>query len=115
MALHLKDTLFQSQRYMQVVEPYLLSQEIDMRFKPEKEIVSQMTEVLKTVIYYTSLLTKQEKFEAFYNVIRSLGFPETTWPTHQWTRMQMNYITKMKRLGRGIQFNQKLKGELSLE
>lgn len=115
MALHLKHTLFEEQRMHQVFKPLILSNEIDMSYKPEKEVVTQMTEILKTVLYYSSLLTKQEKFETFYNVLKWLKYPEPIWPSHQWTRMQMNYIIKMKRLGRGIQFNQKRKGELGHE
>lgn len=93
-------TLFDEQRKDQKKELWFFTQECGIHFDPELDIALQVTELLKTTIYYFKLFTKDEIITIFPQILKVLGFPEPTWPSEQWIRMQMNYIKKMKGVSR---------------
>lgn len=96
-------TLFDDLRKDEKSTLWKFSQEIDMDFKEDKDIVHQVTEVLRTTMHYFKLFTKDEIVDIFPRVLSALKFPDQCHPGEQWVRMQMNYIRKMKKLSRFYQ------------
>lgn len=101
------ETLFDDIRKDEKRTLWSFAKEIDMNFKEGKDIVNQVTEVLKTTMYYFKMFTQDEIVEIFPRVLSALNFPEACYPGEQWIRMQMNYIKKMKKLGRFYEMKRK--------
>ncbi len=96
------NTLFDDQRYQQRRELGKFALEIGIKYNPDKEVVFQVTEVLKTMMYYFKLYTKKELVYYFPIILESLEFPDATWPSHQWTMMTMKYIRRMKQYSKYV-------------